>query len=151
MKKIIALALSLLATMVFAEPVALASGLIQTTDLISEAGLGGPLFADVEAPQLAALEADAVEGDGPATGIVFAIGGGIAGAAFGATLGFASNFRNGPSAAISGARSGAIAGAVLGAVVCGYIGFLLLLLSFGIADGRGFVCLLLTREYQVLF
>jgi hypothetical protein len=70
MKKIIALvlALSLLATMVFAEPVALASGLIQTTDLISEADPDNSLFADVEAPQLAALEADAVEGDGPILG-----------------------------------------------------------------------------------
>jgi hypothetical protein len=64
MKKIIALvlALSLLATMVFAEPVALASGLIQTTDLISEADPDNSLFADIGAPQLAALEADAVEG-----------------------------------------------------------------------------------------
>ena len=65
-KKIIALvlALSLMATMVFAEPVVLASGIIQTTDVISEADLSDPLFADIEAPQLAALEAEQVEGDG---------------------------------------------------------------------------------------
>jgi hypothetical protein len=70
MKKIhaLVLALPLMAAMVFAEPVVLASGIIQTTDLISEAGLADPLFADVEAPQLAAVEADMVEGNGPVLG-----------------------------------------------------------------------------------
>jgi hypothetical protein len=66
----VVLALPLMAAMVFAEPVVLASGIIQTTDLISEAGLADPLFADVEAPQLAAVEADMVEGDGPIGTIV---------------------------------------------------------------------------------
>jgi lactobin A/cerein 7B family class IIb bacteriocin len=64
MKKIVALVLvlSLMAAMVFAEPVVLASEIIQTTDLISEADSMEPLFADVEAPQLAAVEAEQVEG-----------------------------------------------------------------------------------------
>jgi hypothetical protein len=67
MKKIVALALvfSFMTTMVFAEPVVLASRIIQTTDVISEADLNEPLFADVEASQLAAFEAEQVEGDGP--------------------------------------------------------------------------------------
>jgi hypothetical protein len=66
MKKIVALALvfSFMTTMVFAEPVVLASRIIQTTDIISEADLNDPLFADVEVPQLAAFEAEQVEGDG---------------------------------------------------------------------------------------
>jgi hypothetical protein len=59
-----------MATMVFAEPLALASGIVQSTDLTTQADPLEPLFADVEAPQLAALEADAVEGDGPIGTIV---------------------------------------------------------------------------------
>jgi hypothetical protein len=64
MNKIVALvlALSLMAAMVFAEPVVLASEIIQITDLISEADSNALLFADVEAPQLAALDAEQVEG-----------------------------------------------------------------------------------------
>jgi hypothetical protein len=66
MKKILALvlALSLMATMVIAEPVVLAAEMIQTTDLFVEADLSDPLFADIAAPQLAAVEAEQVEGDG---------------------------------------------------------------------------------------
>jgi hypothetical protein len=126
MKKIIALvlALSLMAAMVFAEPVVLAAEMIQTTDSLVAADLSDPLFADIEAPQLAAVEAEQVEGDGPATAVVFALGGGALGAFAGAAIGFAGNFSRGPSAAISGARSGAIAGAVVGAIACGAIGFI---------------------------
>jgi hypothetical protein len=81
MKKIVALALvlSFMTTMVFAEPVVLASRIIQTTDIISEADLNDPLFADVEAPQLAAFEAEQVEGDGPVgAAIGYAVGSYIA-------------------------------------------------------------------------
>jgi hypothetical protein len=48
MNKIIALVLafSLMATMVFAEPVVLASEIVQTTDLIPEDGLNTSLFSD---------------------------------------------------------------------------------------------------------
>jgi hypothetical protein len=71
MKKIVALALvlSFMTTMVFAEPVVLASRIIQTTDLVSEVDLNDPLFADVEAPQLAAFEAEQVDG-GLGTGAI---------------------------------------------------------------------------------
>jgi hypothetical protein len=64
MKKIVALvlALSLMATMVFAEPVVLASEIIQTTDLISEADLSDPLFADIVASALNEQEAEKIEG-----------------------------------------------------------------------------------------
>jgi hypothetical protein len=83
MKKIIALvlALSLLATMVVAEPVVFAFGIIQTTDLISETGLDDPLFADVAAPRLAAFEADQVEGDGGFAGVALGVLGGAIGVA----------------------------------------------------------------------
>jgi hypothetical protein len=54
--------------MVVAEPVVFASEIIQTTDLITEAGLDDSLFADVEAPLLAAFEAEQVEGDGAILG-----------------------------------------------------------------------------------
>jgi hypothetical protein len=76
-----------MATMVFAEPVALASGIVQAADLTIGADPLDPLFSDVEAPQLAALEADAIEGDG----IGFMIGGAMVGAVgfglFGAAIG----------------------------------------------------------------
>ncbi|MDR3123561.1 MAG: hypothetical protein LBU16_07275 [Treponema sp.] len=90
MKKIVALALvlSFRTTMVFAEPVVFASRLIQTTDLISEADLNDPLFADVEAPQLAAFEAEQVEGDGgPITIAALTLGGGALYAIVGAVAG----------------------------------------------------------------
>jgi hypothetical protein len=72
MKKIIALvlALSLLATMVFAEPVVFASQIIQTTDLIPEVSSADSLFADVEVSQLTSFEAEQVEGDGPILGAI---------------------------------------------------------------------------------
>jgi hypothetical protein len=124
MNKIVALvlALSLMATMVFAEPVVLAPQLKQTTDYITEAEGNAPLFADVEASQLAALDAAEVEGEGIVTGAVFAVGGAAIGALGGAIYGFASNFQSGPSAAISGAKSGAVVGAIVCGATFGLIG-----------------------------
>jgi hypothetical protein len=123
MKKSLALvlALSLMATMVFAEPVVLASGIIQTTDLISAADLADPLFADIEAPQLAAVEAEQVEGDGGGTAAVLGIAFGAIGAVGGAIYGFVTNYGYGPTAAFAGARSGAgygfIGGAGIGVLI----------------------------------
>jgi K+ transporter len=64
MKKLIALlvVLSLTATMVFAEPVAVAYEIAQTTDSIPEAEVNDSLFADIEVPQLVATDAELVEG-----------------------------------------------------------------------------------------
>jgi hypothetical protein len=66
MKKIIALvlALSLLATTVFAEPVVIASEILQTTGTVSEVKDASNLFSDISVPQLNTSEAEAVEGDG---------------------------------------------------------------------------------------
>jgi hypothetical protein len=82
MKKIIALVtvLSLMATMVFAEPIVLTSGIIQTADSITKEDIISPLFADVEASQLSHFEAEKAEGEG--------LAGAIDGAAIGAVLPF---------------------------------------------------------------
>jgi hypothetical protein len=78
MNKVIALvlALSLMAAMVFAEPVVAASEIIQTTSSVSEAkGVPGSLFADISAPQLATSEAEAIEGEGPGGAVLgFVVG-----------------------------------------------------------------------------
>jgi outer membrane lipoprotein SlyB len=117
MKKILALvlALFLMAAMVFAEPVVLASGIIQTTDLFVEADLSDPLFTDNEAPQLAALEAEQVERDGgPITIGVCAVAGCIAGAYLAGRAQIASGNTGGNRVAVAIA-GGAIAGMVVGA------------------------------------
>jgi hypothetical protein len=96
MKKIVALALvlSFMTAMVFAEPVVLASRIIQTTDIISEADLNEPLFADVEASQLAAFEAEQVEGDAIPVVIVVVAAAVIAAAAYAGYRQFSLNFFN---------------------------------------------------------
>ncbi|MDR0597248.1 MAG: hypothetical protein LBG14_01930 [Treponema sp.] len=117
MKKILALvlALSLMAAMVFAEPVVLASGIIQTTDLISEADLADPLFADIAAPQLTAVEAEQVEGDGWRLGVALGLAGGTLIGSIGAVYGFVSNFRYGPTATFSAVKTYALYGFGIGA------------------------------------
>jgi hypothetical protein len=67
-----------MAATVFAEPVALASGIVQAADLTIGADPLDPLFSDVEAPQLTELEADAIEGDGVLAAFALgAVGGAI--------------------------------------------------------------------------
>jgi hypothetical protein len=95
-----------MATMVFAEPVALASGIVQSTDLTAQTDPLDPLFSDVEAPQLTELEADAIEGDGWKAELSFGALGGIVGAGIGAVYGFFSNFQYGPTATFYGLRTG---------------------------------------------
>jgi hypothetical protein len=116
MKKIAALvlALPLMAATVFAEPVGIAAGILQTTDTVSEAKeAAGPLFADISVPQLGTTEAEDVEGEGPIGAAVGGILGGIAGAFIYCTM--YGNFSQNISRGFSG-----VGGAC--AVIGGFIG-----------------------------
>jgi hypothetical protein len=114
MKKIhaLVLVLSLMAAMVFAEPVALASKTTQIAGSSMEQSLLSPLFADIDATQLTASEADAVEGDGWGWGVGLGSIFGVVGA--GAVVGFTSNFQYGPTATFSGLKAYALYGFGLG-------------------------------------
>jgi hypothetical protein len=92
-----------MATMVFAEPMALVSKATQITGSSMEQSLVSPLFADIDAPQLTTSEAEAVEGDGWKA----AIGLGALGGIVGAVVGFFNNFQYGPTATFYGLRTGA--------------------------------------------